>query len=238
MPNPIDVIADEENPFNGEPEHDCAMLHKIVRRVLLDATKNPRVPPVRDVLYPFGFVIAFNGREWRDKLLADLGLAAHGDKYLDGHVVAAVLGIELERDTPWSPPKFTAHKEPSAGASGKFAAAKGFKAGKLAAVEEVKAEVGEALQNIRSEEKNVAKYIEWTGDMGFWSSVCFRSQECADRFLRTLGVPINEKRYMWGDDLAARLGITLPPFTFKYRAQPAKEDTKLCALVQYPYPKS
>ncbi|OFW58430.1 MAG: hypothetical protein A2Y75_01595 [Candidatus Solincola sediminis] len=53
--------------------------------------------------------ICFTTREEKEEFLKKTGLFEHGDKYLDGRVVAGVLGVELSSESArFSEPKISA----------------------------------------------------------------------------------------------------------------------------------
>lgn len=54
----------------------------------------------------FWFAVCFETREQKEEFLRAVGLWEHGDKYLNGRVVAKKLGVELSSRRPtWQAPK-------------------------------------------------------------------------------------------------------------------------------------
>jgi hypothetical protein len=87
----------------GDPETDCAAELDAIQEGFRKRAKDEgnRFRLATDSEY--WAAICFQTREQKEAFLAALGILVHGDKYLDGQIVADKLGITLpEADVPYN----------------------------------------------------------------------------------------------------------------------------------------
>lgn len=91
---PLDNPLDQLEP-TGDIEVDAKTELIAAREALraVDEQRNRRMDFITDSEY--WFAVSFQTREQKEAFLQALNLYAHGDKYLDGYVVARKLGVTL-----------------------------------------------------------------------------------------------------------------------------------------------
>ena len=87
-PNPLADVPDDRRPWR-RPLEELRAIHRA-----LNAPPPPNPADVMDS--PHWFVAYFPNREDKEAFLTAAGLDVLGDKYIDGHQAARILGIELQ----------------------------------------------------------------------------------------------------------------------------------------------
>lgn len=98
-----------------------------------------------------------------------------------------------------------------------------------------KKEISEKLSSLRNDEKNLAKYLEWTAEGSAYNILCFKTQADKDNTLKALGLEaVYDGRFVWCHDVAKAVGVELIPCPFKEKGMYQGREKRLEEMVITP----
>lgn len=231
-----------ENVFSGypsfvapysedvDPEQDALAELNHALEILKFSDENP---PQIETIHgrSIFFCVCFESREQKNTFLQECDLFRLGDKYLSGEDFAEAFGIDLTTGAR----NVAAAKKGMAFGKSSLALSNSLNFGKTSLQftgKKKKSEVSEKLKNIRADEKQLAKYMEWCADPEYWICLCFRTESEKANMLKALGLELEfGGKYLWGHDVAKALGKELVPCPFKNKGLYSGRETKLEAMV-------
>lgn len=102
-PEPVDETPNplEDVDYTGDPQVDTVAEASAILTAFRERGKQEKATYKNATDSEFWFAICFRTRPQKDAFLEAVGWSLIGDKYLDGHILALLMGIELPDDLPF-----------------------------------------------------------------------------------------------------------------------------------------
>ena len=224
---PLNPDYPEEESFEKNSLVEVEYMRNIF--LMCDAT-----PPQLDSLWGRKeyLCLVFESSEQKDELLHEYDLYRLGNQYIEAETFADAFGIDLLTGT-------ITHKEAKGLSFGKtttsFSSNMNFGANSTTydfGTKDDKQEISESLKETRAREKELAKWMAWTGDPTYFLCLAFRSKEEKDAFQKAINIQAEyDGKYIWCHDFAKAIGATLVPCLFKNKNDYKSCDKKISEII-------
>lgn len=190
-------------------------------------------PPRIDSLYgrSIFFAICFESRDQKNEFLHSCDLYRIGDKYITGEDFAGAFGIDLETGLRNKVTKKSGMSFSKASLT--LSSSLSFGQSSLSfGKKEKKTEISEHLKKLRSNEKELAKLMEWRADPEYWICLAFRSEKEKTNMLKALDLELEfGGKYLWCHDVAKSLGVELIPCPYKNKDTYSGSDKQIESMI-------
>lgn len=212
-------------------ETDGLIDMEFMRKIFLMCDENP--PQLDNVWGRREYLcLVFESREQKNELLHEYDLYRLGDKYMEAEIFADAFGIDLAAGTI-TPKEATGHSFGKTTST--FSQSLSFGANNATfdfGVKRDKKEIDESLKETRAREKDLAKWMEWTGDPEYFLCLSFRNKEEKEGFQKAINAKAEyDDRYIWCHDFAKAVGATLVPCLFKNKNEYKGCDKKMADMI-------